>query len=91
MRREEILLKAKECVCGDREQDYGSAENNFQRIADFWNTYLGLDGMIRPEDVGVMMALLKIARIASGRFKEDSYVDCAGYIACAGEIGGENV
>jgi hypothetical protein len=33
-----------------------------------------------------MMALLKIARIATGTFKGDSYVDACGYIACAGEI-----
>lgn len=33
-----------------------------------------------------MMALLKIARIAGGKFKADSYVDAIGYMACAGEI-----
>ena len=36
-----------------------------------------------------MMALLKIARIAGGRFKTDSYVDAIGYMACAGEIAGK--
>jgi hypothetical protein len=34
----------------------------------------------------MMMALLKIARIASGQTKEDNYVDLCGYAACAGEI-----
>lgn len=29
MKREEILDAAKRCVCGDREKDYGSPENNF--------------------------------------------------------------
>lgn len=29
MKRSEILESAKRCVCGDREQDYGSPENNF--------------------------------------------------------------
>ena len=33
-----------------------------------------------------MLALLKIARIASGRAKEDNWVDLAGYAACGGEI-----
>lgn len=42
MTREEVLEEAKKCVCGRREQDYGSPENNFQLIADFWNDYLGL-------------------------------------------------
>lgn len=34
----------------------------------------------------MMMALLKIARIRNGRYSADSYVDLAGYAACAGEI-----
>ena len=37
------------------------------------------------KDVAMMMALLKAARIKSGE-KADSFVDLAGYAACAGEI-----
>jgi predicted membrane channel-forming protein YqfA (hemolysin III family) len=33
-----------------------------------------------------MLALLKIARIASGHAKADNWVDLAGYAACGGEI-----
>ena len=84
MKREEILDAAKRCVCGDREQDYGSPERNFQRIADFWQDYLGYP--IKPEDVAAMLALLKIARIASGHAKADNWIDLAGYAACGGEI-----
>lgn len=39
--RADILDQAKKCVCGQREQDYGSPESNFQLIADLWNDYLG--------------------------------------------------
>ena len=39
-KRAEILEAAKKCVCGDREQDYGSPENNFNTIASLWNTYI---------------------------------------------------
>lgn len=35
-----------------------------------------------------MMALLKVARIATGS-STDSFVDLAGYAACAGEIATE--
>lgn len=84
MKREEILDAAKRCVCGDREQDYGSPEKNFERIADFWAGYLGYP--VKPEDVAAMLALLKIARIASGHAKEDNWIDLAGYAACGGEI-----
>lgn len=86
MNRTEILEAARRCVCGDREQDYGSPEENFTRIASFWSAYLGTD--IYPTDVAAMLALLKIARIASGHAKDDNWVDLAGYAACGGELEG---
>lgn len=88
MKRAEILDTAKTCVCGDREQDYGSPEQNFQRIADLWTDYLAnlLAEAITPKDVAAMLALLKIARIASGHAKADNWVDLAGYAACGGEL-----
>ena len=84
MTRESILDTAKQMVCGHREQDYGSPENNFARIASLWSVYL--DVPITPVDVAMMMALLKIARIKSGTGTADSFVDLAGYAACGGEI-----
>ena len=84
MTRDEILDAAKRCVCGDREQDYGSPEKNFERIAEFWSTYMGYP--VVAHDVAAMFALLKIARIASGHAKEDNWIDLAGYAACGGEI-----
>ena len=33
--RVDVLRRAEECVCGHREQDYGSPEDNFEAIADF--------------------------------------------------------
>lgn len=95
MNREEILTAAQKCVCGDREQDYGSPENNFGTIAVMWSAYLRAlptdqNGFpwITPKDVAIMMALLKIARIASGHAKDDNWIDLAGYAACGGEIEG---
>ena len=34
--RAEILDKAKACVCGERQEDYGTPENNFRFIAELW-------------------------------------------------------
>ena len=85
MTRSEVLTKAGQCVNGDREQDYGSPESNFQRIADLWNAYWSTTA-IRAQDVACLLALLKIARIRSGNAKEDNWVDLAGYAACGGEI-----
>lgn len=88
--RSDILDQAKKCVCGQREQDYGTPESNFQLIADLWNGYLGFmdhpQDQIRATDVAMMMALLKIARIRNGGGSGDSFVDLAGYAACGGEI-----
>lgn len=84
MKRPEILDKAKMCVCGQRENEYGSPENNFARIASLWSAYKDVE--FTANDVAMMMALLKIARIQSGTATEDSFVDLAGYAACGGEI-----
>lgn len=85
MTRKEFLQEAESIVCTDRENQYGSPEDNFGLIAAFWSVYLGL--MITPEDVACMMALLKITRIRTGgHFKADSWVDAIGYLACGAEI-----
>lgn len=91
MTRNEILEAAKTCVSGDREQDYGSPENNFQMIAEFWTSYLyNMDHVdLSAKDVAAMMALMKIARISSGHAKIDNWIDLAGYAACGGEIESE--
>ena len=97
MKRAEILSEAKRCVCGEREQDYGTPENNFTTIGMLWTVYLMAShpelveviNIIDAKDVAVMMSLLKIARIATGS-SPDSFVDLAGYAACAGEIATQN-
>lgn len=94
MTREQILHEAEKCVCGQRPQDYGSPEDSFGLIAELWEVYLREaclgDGepnvYVSAKDVAMMMALLKIARIAGGKGTEDSFVDLAGYAACGGEI-----
>lgn len=85
MKRAEILEQAKVCVCGKRETDYGSPEDNFKTIADLWGAYNGHE--YTPLDVAMMMTLLKVARIKAGG-TDDSFVDLAGYAACGGEIFG---
>ena len=82
--RESILTRAHDCVCGQREQDYGSPEASFGTIAEFWSTYLGQT--LHAQDVAAMLALLKIARITSGHYHLDNWIDLAGYAACGGEI-----
>jgi len=76
MTRAEILDTAKEYVTKDRASTHGDLENNFARIADYWTVYTGHH--FEAEDVAVMMALLKIARIGSNSKNADNWVDLAG-------------
>ena len=85
MNRLDTLKAAADCVCGSREEDYGSPEDNFAVIAALWTAYTGTD--VTPKDVAMMMALLKIARAKAGS-KPDTYIDLAGYAACGAEISG---
>lgn len=98
--RKSILEAAERCVCGDRDEQYGSPEASFKAIADLWGSYLwnkndlGHKGLgknfISPEDVAAMMVLFKMARVATGQRKADNWIDAAGYAACGGEIEGRN-
>ena len=93
MTRKGILDAAEACVCGQREQDYGSPEDNFRTIAELWRQYIqtrcvgpGVLVDLVSDDVASMMILLKVGRIAGGSLSQDNWVDIAGYAACGGEI-----
>lgn len=92
--RAAVLEKARACVCGEREQDYGSPEDSFGCIAELWEAYLRAACIapdatvaVTPTDVAMMMALLKIARVGTSFVggTADSFVDLAGYAACGAE------
>lgn len=84
LNREDILTAAAQCVCDHREEEYGSPEDNFARIAGLWSAYTGVK--FTPKDVGIMMILMKCARAAGDKCTEDTAVDIAGYAACVGEL-----
>jgi hypothetical protein len=98
----EIADEAKRIVTGARRSAYGTPENNFGRIARLWNSHLVnvgiLDadvlgdpeakGGITPGDVSLMMALMKVARLAETPDHRDSYVDLVGYALTGAEVNG---
>ena len=88
--RGSILDTAKQYVDTDRANEHGDMEDNFQRIAAYWNTHLGLISYIKDTDVAVMMTLLKVARIHSNTANADNWIDAAGYMACGGELAGKD-
>ncbi len=84
---DEIAKEAAELIAGDR-GDYGDFRPNLELCGNLWSSYLGakrnvhLD--ISGEDVAMLMVLLKAARVASGGYKKDNFVDIAGYASIAG-------
>ena len=85
-----IAGRAAELVGGDRDRQHGAKKDNFDRIACVWNAWLDIRkepaSRLTAHDVGVMMAMMKLARTQSGAFNLDDYVDACGYAACAGEV-----
>ena len=88
MKREDCLKEAKKCICGDRDRDYGNPNGSFELIGKLWGDYMNIQ--ISPKDVAIMMALLKVARCKYSD-KIDSFIDGAGYFACAAEVATENI
>lgn len=95
--RSEILNEAKRIVNGERNEQYGSPEDNFAVIAGMWTAYIkgacpaaeAADIAVTAADVAAMMILLKVARsCTSGEVKLDTWIDIAGYAACGGAIEG---
>ncbi|AER48245.1 hypothetical protein BLUE7_60 [Mycobacterium phage Blue7] len=72
-----ILTTAETIINGQRAKDYGDARENHERIAKLWGAYTGKEFL--PEDVAVMMILLKIARFMENGYHEDTVTDIAGY------------
>lgn len=91
----EVLTKALELTGGDRAKTHGDKRQNHQNIANLWNAYLGIAAdadtigvLTRPltaADVATLMCLLKIARMKSGTFNLDNFIDLAGYAGTAAE------
>ena len=86
MESKSVLDEAKEIIYGDREKTYGHPAKNLTTIAMMWSMYLGArldaaNSVLSPQDVSVMMVLLKCARLANDPSHRDSVVDICGYAA----------
>lgn len=85
----DILLEAHKIINGERQGQYGTPEDSFQRIADKWNDYIRefmAGRKLTPYDVAYMMFLMKMARIEGGNYVQDSFVDALGYLALAHDM-----
>ena len=71
-----------------RQPIYGHPALNFQRTAMVWNGLLA-NKLVRPitaQDVAIMMAGLKLARLIHTPTHEDSIYDVGGYMSCLEQV-----
>lgn len=91
-----LLHEAGKIVNGHRRDTYGKPENNFERIARFWQAYFdnigvemkqsGDDFHIGPEHVSPLMRLMKEARLCETPDHFDSFCDIIGYALTGAEV-----
>jgi hypothetical protein len=82
--RREALKAVEDCVCKNRQNAYGDAEDNFADIAVFSNIVLKnkLAKPLDALDVALFSACIKLARCKESPRHKDNLVDLAGYAAC---------
>lgn len=78
-----MVEEARQIVDGKRQEDYGSINDSFCRIAGLWSAYTGIT--LDKYDVAKMMILLKVSRAKLGNHR-DSYVDIVGYVECVDKL-----
>ena len=81
---EDILRDAMVCTAESRHKTHGDKVKNHCNIAQLWSWWLKRE--VTAQDVAMMMALLKIARMKTGSPNKDDHVDGAAYLAIAGEL-----
>jgi Domain of unknown function (DUF6378) len=84
--REYILNEAMKCVTVDRNNTYGTPEDNFQMIANLWNVMFEKrrgQFTFTSFDVAMAFVQVKVARTTTSPEKADNLIDGAGYFACA--------
>jgi len=70
-------------ITGDRNESYGTPDQDFSGIAAMWTGLLNtrLTSPITAEDVPLMMCALKLRRQAH-KPKDDNLIDAHGYLLC---------
>ncbi len=89
MKCADLLREVADLVGGDRNDQHGDKHANFHNIAGLWTAYLeakNVDCRLTPEDVALMMVLLKVARTRTGCYNKDDFTDMCGYASIAYEL-----
>lgn len=83
---DDLLAEASCLINGERQEQYGDICESWERIGKLWSALLNLDEPIPADMVGIMLATMKLSRIAGFPEHTDSYIDALAYIAGAGEL-----
>lgn len=83
-----VLQEADRLVSDTNMTRFGPPSRSFNRIAEWWTTYIGGRSSLNAHDVAMMMALFKLARVeagieADGEPPRGALVDFAGFVACS--------
>ena len=79
-----ILQEAYEITGGDRQNDYGTPEENWGRISRIASAMCEMD--LSPEVCTKVLIATKLARMITSPKKRDNYVDLAGYTHVLWEV-----
>ena len=74
----------RDAILQEREKQWGDAVSTHVRIAAVWSAIIDYD--IRPHQVALMMAGLKLVRASINPVDPDSVKDARGYLGIAQEI-----
>lgn len=79
-----LLEEAEKLINGQRHEDYGTASENFDRIATGWMEILHTP--VTRAQVALCMDWLKTCRLITSPDHRDSWIDKLGYTALGGEV-----
>lgn len=71
--------RAMELISTDRAADHGDFRHCHETVARYWAVLFGIP--VTPHQVAHALALLKLARMQTGRLKPDDDIDLIGYAA----------
>ena len=84
-----FLEQVDDIINGERKDQYGKAEDNFEAIGEVWTVllrnHLSPGEMITPRMVALLLAAMKVVR-ESNSPKMDNWYDLAGYATLGGRI-----
>lgn len=78
-----ILAEAQRLVYGQKEEAYGDAREDLERVAGMWGAVLGTP--VQPWQVAACMVALKVSRLCHRRTR-DSWVDVAGWADVGAQV-----